>query len=65
MKGSTAASAAFPCEYFNDFERYRVRSMVLYLTAEGGVFETTESPAAMQCGGRLVLKQVLTDKPIP
>ena len=39
--------------------------MVLYLTAEGGVFETTESPAAMQCGGRLVLKQVLTDKPIP
>jgi hypothetical protein len=40
-------SAPFPFPYADDFEDYPVGSMVRYLTAEGGVFETAEAPLEM------------------
>ena len=64
VQGSAASSAAFPMQYAENFENYGVRSMVRYLTAEGGIFETAERPADMNSSGRLALQQILTEKPI-
>ena len=57
-------SLPFPFPYADDFEQYAVRSMVRYLTAEGGVFETAERPAEMAGTGSIVLKQVVLQPPI-
>lgn len=65
VQRSAATSAAFPMKYEDNFEDYQVRSMVRYLTAEGGIFETAESPDVMRSSGKLALKQILTEKPIP
>ena len=65
VQGSAAPSAAFPMKYADNFEGYQVRSMVRYLTAEGGIFETAERPDVMRSSGKLALKQILTEKPIP
>eukprot|EP01052_Picozoa_sp_SAG31_P017917 SAG31_NODE_1248_length_9126_cov_5.023928_7_plen_725_part_00 len=65
IRPSSPHSSPFPFPYADNFEQYSERSMVRYLTAEGGVFETAETPRGSLMKGKIVLKQVVKQKPIP